>query len=322
MRKRDEEVVFPNAAGIDVVRMSSSMRWRNGKTVGVEMSMVLLLSMNEADCVDQQHRRSSATTNRHLPRRSALRASGLVRRPISAIRCRELVALKRPVGWAPRPPKGFPQQCGISDQGAGRRPGPLRTSPSRTNHAVPLRCSSTPTPSSSGLQANAGADLPQFARDEFDALLDCGILALSFQRLRCDDCGHDKLVATRRKRRGFCPSCGTRRMARTAAHLVDHVIPHVPVRQWVRVCQVRPPIPLRLCACVPVTGRATQADDVRAAGGAPSHHALAARAGRAKAEQAEQADSGAVTLIQPSLWMKGLSANLNIHFHCLMRDGV
>ena len=36
----------------------------------------------------------------------------------------------------------------------------------------------------------------------------------------------------------------------------------------------------------------------------------------------EQADSGAVTLIQPSLWMKGSAANLNIHLHCLVLDGV
>ena len=35
-------------------------------------------------------------------------------------------------------------------------------------------------------------------------------------------------------------------MAQTAAHLLDHVIPRVPVRQWVRVCPVRLPIPLRL----------------------------------------------------------------------------
>jgi hypothetical protein len=34
--------------------------------------------------------------------------------------------------------------------------------------------------------------------------------------------------------RGFCPSCGGRRMAERAAHLVDHVLPpDVPVRQWV-----------------------------------------------------------------------------------------
>ena len=56
------------------------------------------------------------------------------------------------------------------------------------------------------------------------------------------DCCHDKLVVFSCKRRGFCPSCGARRMAQTAAHLVDHVIPHVPMRQWV----LSLPIPLRL----------------------------------------------------------------------------
>jgi hypothetical protein len=82
-------------------------------------------------------------------------------------------------------------------------------------------------------EAAAGADLPQFVKDEFDAFLECGILAHGFLRLRCGDCGHDKLVAFSCKRRGFCPSCGARRKAQTAAHLVDHVIPHAPVRQRV-----------------------------------------------------------------------------------------
>ena len=65
----------------------------------------------------------------------------------------------------------------------------------------------------------AGADLPQFVKDEFDAFLECGILAHGFLRLRlrCGDCGHDKLVVFSCKRRGFCPSCGARRMAQTAA---------------------------------------------------------------------------------------------------------
>ena len=35
-------------------------------------------------------------------------------------------------------------------------------------------------------------------------------------------------------------------MAQAAAHLVDHVIPHVPVHQWVLVGVMRLPIPLRL----------------------------------------------------------------------------
>ena len=63
----------------------------------------------------------------------------------------------------------------------------------------------------------AGADLPPFVKDGFDAFLDCGILAHGFLRLRCGDCGHDQLVAFGCNRRGSCPSCGARRMAPTAA---------------------------------------------------------------------------------------------------------
>ena len=35
------------------------------------------------------------------------------------------------------------------------------------------------------------------------------------------------------KKRGFCPSCGARRMAETAALLADKVQPERPLRQWV-----------------------------------------------------------------------------------------
>src|SRR5699024_3243138 len=33
--------------------------------------------------------------------------------------------------------------------------------------------------------------------------------------------------------RGFCPSCGARRMADGAAWLVDQILPERPIRQWV-----------------------------------------------------------------------------------------
>ncbi|MDP1786317.1 MAG: transposase zinc-binding domain-containing protein [Nitrosomonas sp.] len=86
-----------------------------------------------------------------------------------------------------------------------------------------------------------GSGLLDFVKDEFDAFLECGVLAHGFLRLRCANCAHEKLVALSCKRRGFCSSCGGRRMAQTAAHLVDHIIPRVPVRQWV----LSLPIPLR-----------------------------------------------------------------------------
>ena len=55
-------------------------------------------------------------------------------------------------------------------------------------------------------EAAAPAELPQLVKDEFDAFLECGIVAHGFLRLRCGNCGHDKLVAFSCKRRGFCPS--------------------------------------------------------------------------------------------------------------------
>jgi hypothetical protein len=94
-----------------------------------------------------------------------------------------------------------------------------------------------------------GALVARFVERELRAYLDCGILARGFLRLHCDACGRDRLLAFSCRGRALCPSCGGRRMAArsrsdrsaceaslrrdTAAHLVDCVLPEVPVRQWV-----------------------------------------------------------------------------------------
>jgi hypothetical protein len=44
------------------------------------------------------------------------------------------------------------------------------------------------------VEAETGTGLPDFVKDEFEAFLDCGILANGFLRLRCPDCAHEKLV--------------------------------------------------------------------------------------------------------------------------------
>ena len=72
-----------------------------------------------------------------------------------------------------------------------------------------------------------------YVRQTFRKYLECGIFAHGFARAWCDDCGHDYFVAYSCKGRGVCPSCNTRRMVETAAHLCDHVFPRLPVRQWV-----------------------------------------------------------------------------------------
>jgi hypothetical protein len=91
-----------------------------------------------------------------------------------------------------------------------------------------------------------------------------------------------------------------------AAHLVDHVIPHVPVRHLV----LSLPISLRLLlAAKPVL--VTPA--LQLVHGFITRQLL----GQAGFKPAE-ADSRAVTLIS----RLGPAANLNIHLHCLVPDGV
>lgn len=82
-------------------------------------------------------------------------------------------------------------------------------------------------------QGDSTSAIPAHAERALRRYLECGILAYGFARARCGDCGHDFLIAFSCKGRGVCPSCNTRRMAETAAHLVDHVLPPVAMRQWV-----------------------------------------------------------------------------------------
>jgi hypothetical protein len=75
--------------------------------------------------------------------------------------------------------------------------------------------------------------VPGYVEAELRGYLECGLLCFGFARARCTDCGQGFVVAFSCKGRGVCPSCNGRHMAQTAAHLADHVIPPVPVRQWV-----------------------------------------------------------------------------------------
>jgi hypothetical protein len=84
-----------------------------------------------------------------------------------------------------------------------------------------------------------GCSMPAHVEREFRQSLECGVLAEGFARARCAECGHDVLVAFSCKGRGLCPSCNARRMAETAAHLVEHVFPPLPVRQWPECDQSR-----------------------------------------------------------------------------------
>jgi ribosomal protein S27E len=83
--------------------------------------------------------------------------------------------------------------------------------------------------------------LPVYVEQKFEDFLKCGRLEHGFLRVRCDTCHVEHLVAFSCKRRGFCPSCGARRVAESAALLVDEVFTKQPVRQ----CVLSVPFPLR-----------------------------------------------------------------------------
>jgi Putative transposase/Transposase zinc-binding domain len=151
--------------------------------------------------------------------------------------------------------------------------------------------------------------LPAYVQREFYDYLRCGILAHGFLRLGCDTCKKELLVPFSCKRRGFCPSCAGRRMAQMAAHLVEQVLPWVPMRQWV----VSVPVPLRywtasspnLTAKVHTIIRTTIAQyyvNQAVQGGAERHKAY----------------PGSVTFIQRF----GSALQLNVHYHVLFLEGV
>ena len=78
-----------------------------------------------------------------------------------------------------------------------------------------------------------GRTLPSFVTEELHDFLGCGVLARGFSQLFCKTCHERYVVAWSCIGRGFCTSCGGRRMNAGALTLVDHVLPEVPIRQFV-----------------------------------------------------------------------------------------
>jgi hypothetical protein len=153
-----------------------------------------------------------------------------------------------------------------------------------------------------------GRYLPEYVNREFVSFIECGVLANGFMRLTCGSCRHEKLVAFSCKRRGFCASCGTRRMSEQATFLSDWVFPsQAPVRQWV----VSFPIQLRYWM-------ARDSELLSKVLGVVLRCIAGLQRRRAEAQGFNRGESGAVTLVQRF----GGSVNLNVHFHTLMMEGV
>jgi hypothetical protein len=152
--------------------------------------------------------------------------------------------------------------------------------------------------------------LPSFVKRELESYLECGLLCRGFAVLDCTDpeCRARHLLAFSCKGRAFCPSCLGRRMAQTAANLIDHVLPpDVPLRQFVLT--------------VPFELRARLAYDGELLGGVSRELATAVQDFyRRRFEQlgVRGGKTGSVTVVQRS----NSDLRLNPHYHQIALDGV
>jgi hypothetical protein len=152
-----------------------------------------------------------------------------------------------------------------------------------------------------------------YVEDELRGYLACGILCFGFARAVCMTCRTGFVVAFSCKGRGVCPSCNGRHMAQTAAHLADHVIPPVPVRQWVIS------VPKRLRGMLADRPRAVAAltkiflDEIE--------RLLLAAAGVAEAANTPSASRlrlGGISFLHRF----GSALNHHVHLHACVTDGV
>lgn len=160
-------------------------------------------------------------------------------------------------------------------------------------------------------RAEEAGGLPRFVVREVEEYLRCGLLEHGFVRVGCAGCGFERLVGFSCKRRGFCPSCLGRRMADTAIHLVEKVIPEVPIRQW--VCS----LPWRLRVLLGYDRKLCA--EVLEAFVLELSCSLKRRAKQSLSlKTVAHAMTGAVSVIQRA----DSSLRLNVHFHVLALDGV
>ena len=153
----------------------------------------------------------------------------------------------------------------------------------------------------------SGHTLPAFVTEELHKFLDCGILARGFAHLYCDTCHEHYAVAFSCKARAVCPSCFGRRMNECALNLVDHVLPDVPIRQFVLTV----PFPLRfpLAFDGKLIGQVVRIFTDAVAGWYRCRHV---------ARGLPAGETGSITVIQRA----NSDLRLNPHLHTIFLDGV
>ena len=149
--------------------------------------------------------------------------------------------------------------------------------------------------------------VPVRVAKELRDYLKCGILQYGFVRVFCPGCQYEAPVGYSCKGRGFCPSCFGKRMAEAVEHLVDHVLPLAPFRQWVLT------FPFALRFWLATNNRLLSKINKIATDEIGKFYAK-----EAKDEGVAAPLPGAITFIQRS----GSALNAALHLHILAIDGV
>jgi len=154
--------------------------------------------------------------------------------------------------------------------------------------------------------AHGAPPYPRYVEREFRRFLSCSVPAHGFYRVKCPDCGYERLLGLSCAGR-LCPSCWSRRTADGAAHLVDRVLPSAPYRQ--------------LVLSLPYKLRIHLARDPRFLSsmlGGYLKCVFAWQRHRGRTAGIDDGQTGAITFVQRF----GGALNANVHFHSITPDGL
>ncbi|MCP4193637.1 MAG: transposase, partial [Planctomycetaceae bacterium] len=155
-------------------------------------------------------------------------------------------------------------------------------------------------------RSSDGEGYPRFIEQAFRKYLSCGLLCHGFARIRCGDCGAERLVAFSCKGK-MCPSCQARRMSELSAYLRDQLLPEAPYRQWVLtvpwVLRYRLMVDRKLLSQVLRTFLRT---------------VFAWQRRRGRKFGIERGETGSITFVHRF----GGALNAHAHFHALIPDGL
>lgn len=155
-----------------------------------------------------------------------------------------------------------------------------------------------------------GRDVPWYVEKAFEGATECGNINLGYATFACVGCELEVELPFSCWQRGMCPSCLERRMRDRGEFIVENVLGDTPMRQWVPTF----PRPLRSYLAYDPRLTSELLSDFLAI-----VFALVRRKARKElGKRIGKVDPGSASTIQRC----SSFLDLNVHFHCLVTDGV